>query len=265
MSAPAGATGPAPVRNRSTRLDVLQRRLGHEFADRALLRQAMVHRSYLNENPGEALESNERLEFLGDAILDAVVSRRLYDDYPSASEGWLTEVRSLLVRNETLAERTSVSQPSEAEGWLTEVRSASDLGRYLVMGRGVESQDGRNRPAILGRTFEALLGAVYLDGGWGAAQHVILGALSDQLDAIAIAGVERDPKSQLQQACQAEWHETPRYHTVEERGPAHEREFRVEVRVNGETLGGGEGPSKQAAEKAAAEMALRALPAEAIP
>ena len=249
MSAPAGATGPAPVRNRSTRLDVLQRRLGHEFADRALLRQAMVHRSYLNENPGEALESNERLEFLGDAILDAVVSRRLYDDYPSASEGWLTEVRSLLVRNETLAERAR----------------ACDLGRYLVMGRGVESQDGRNRPAILGRTFEALLGAVYLDGGWGAAQHVILRALSDQLEAIAIAGVERDAKSQLQQACQAEWHETPRYHTVEERGPAHEREFRVEVRVNGETLGGGEGPSKQAAEKAAAEMALRALPAEAIP
>ena len=249
MSAPAGAAGPAPVRRRSTRLDVLQRRLGHEFADRALLRQAMVHRSYLNENPGEALESNERLEFLGDAVLDAVISRRLYDDYPWASEGWLTEVRSLLVRNETLADR--------ARAW--------DLGRYLVLGRGVESQDGRNRPAILGRAFEALLGAVYLDGGWRAAQRVILCALSDQLDAIAIAGVERDPKSQLQQACQAEWHATPRYHTVEERGPAHEREFRVEVRVNGETLGGGEGPSKQAAEKAAAEMALRALPADAIP
>ncbi|MDE2640176.1 MAG: putative dsRNA-binding protein, partial [Chloroflexota bacterium] len=128
-----------------------------------------------------------------------------------------------------------------------------------------EGQDGRNRPAILGRAFEAVLGAVYLDGGWPAAQRVILRALSDQLNAIAIAGIERDPKSLLQQACQAEWRATPRYHTVEERGPAHEREFRVEVRVNGETLGGGAGPSKQAAEMAAAEMALRALPAEAVP
>lgn len=234
---------------RSTRLDLLAQRLGHDFADRALLRQAMVHRSHLNENPGEPIESNERLEFLGDAVLDSVISRRLYDDYPTASEGWLTEVRSLLVRNEALAERAR----------------AYDLGRYIVMGKGVEAQDGRQRPAILGRTFEAVLGAVYLDGGWRAAERVILRALAGQLEAIAVAGVERDPKSLLQQACQAEYRATPRYHTVEERGPAHEREFRVEVRVNGEIMGDGQGPSKQAAEKAAAEVALRALPADAIP
>lgn len=245
------ATDPArvPTHVRSTRLDVLCLRIGHEFENRALLRQAMVHRSYLNENPGEALESNERLEFLGDAILDAVISRRLYDDYPTAAEGWLTEVRSLLVRNETLAT----------------LAQACEMGRYLIMGKGVESQDGRNRPAILGRTFEAVIGAVYMDGGWRAAQRIIFRALAGQLEAIAIAGLERDPKSLLQQACQAEWHATPRYYTVEERGPAHEREFRVEVRVNGETLGGGEGPSKQAAEKAAAEVALQALPTGAIP
>ena len=209
----------------------------------------MVHRSFLNENPSEALESNERMEFLGDAILDAVISRRLYDDYPSAAEGWLTEVRSLLVRNDTLAD----------------LAHACELGRYIVMGKGVEAQDGRNRPAILGRTFEAVLGAVYMDAGWPAVERVIFRALAVQLDAIAIAGLERDPKSLLQQACQAEWHATPSYCTVEERGPAHEREFRVEVRVNGETLGDGEGHSKQAAEKAAAEVALRALPAGAIP
>lgn len=237
------------VRGRRKRLDLLARRLGHDFGDRTLLRQAMVHRSYLNENPDESVASNERLEFLGDAVLDSVISRRLYDDYPTASEGWLTEVRSLLVRNETLAD----------------VAGSYELGRYLVMGKGVEAQDGRNRPAILGRAFEAVLGAVYLDGGWRAAQRVILRALADQLEVIAIAGLERDPKSLLQQACQAEWRETPRYHTIEERGPAHEREFRVEVRVNGATLGHGEGPSKQAAEKAAAEVALRALPAGAIP
>ena len=234
---------------RSTRLDLLAQRLGHDFQDRALLRQAMVHRSFLNENPGEPVESNERLEFLGDAVLDSVVSRRLYDDYPAASEGWLTEVRSILVRNDTLAI----------------LAQDYDLGRYLVMGKGVEAQDGRRRPAILGRTFEAVLGAVYLDGGWPAARAVILRALAGQLDAIAVAGLERDPKSLLQQACQAEWHAAPRYETVEERGPAHEREFRVQVRVNGDILGDGEGHSKQAAEKAAAEAALRALPAGAIP
>lgn len=239
----------AGVRPRSTRLDVLERRLGHRFADRDLLRQAMVHRSYLNENPAEPLASNERLEFLGDAVLDSVISRRLFDDYPTAAEGWLTEVRSLLVRNETLGA----------------IAAEYDLGRYLIMGKGVEAQEGRARPAILGRAFEALFGAVYLDGGWRAAQRVILRALADPLAAIAVAGLERDPKSILQQACQAEWRSTPRYHTVEQRGPAHERQFRVEVRLNGETLGGGEGQSKQAAEKAAAEMALRGLPAHVIP
>jgi ribonuclease-3 len=238
-----------PASGRSTRLDLLAQRLGHDFNDRALLRQAMVHRSFLNENPGDPVESNERLEFLGDAVLDSVVSRRLYDDYPTASEGWLTEVRSILVRNETLAA----------------LAREYDLGRYLVMGKGVEAQDGRRRPAILGRTFEAILGAVYLDGGWRAAQRVIIRALADQLQAIAVAGLERDPKSLLQQACQAEWHAAPRYLTVEERGPAHERQFRVEVHVNGEVLGDGEGLSKQAAEKAAAEVALRALPANAVP
>ena len=234
---------------RRPRLAALERRLGHEFQEPALLRQALLHRSYLNENPGEALDSNERLEFIGDAILNMVVSRRLYDDYPGAGEGWLTEVRSRLVRNDTLA--------LLAEQY--------DLGRYLVLGRGVEAQNGRTRPAILGRTLEAVIGAVYLDGGLRAAQRCVLEALKPELDVIAIAGLERDPKSLLQQACQAHRHAAPTYHTVEERGPAHEREFAVEVRLEGRLLGRGEGKSKQAAEKAAAEAALRALPEDAIP
>jgi len=234
---------------RSRRLDALQRRLGYEFQQPALLRQALVHRSYLNENPEEPQESNERLEFLGDAILDAVVSRRLFDDYPGAGEGWLTEVRSRLVRNETLAD----------------LAQASDLGRWVVMGRGVEGQSGRERPAILGRTFEAVIGAVYLDGGMRAAQRFILRCLEPALAEIAVAGLERDPKSLLQQACQAQWHLTPRYEVVEERGPAHEREFRVAVRLRDDVLAVGEGRSKQAAEKAAAEAALQQLPEEILP
>lgn len=227
----------------------LAQRLGHQFKDPGLLREALIHRSYLNEHPEEGTESNERLEFLGDSVLGAVVARRLYDDYPHANEGWLTEVRSLLVRNETLAE----------------LAANYELGDYLVMGNGVEAQSGRSRPAILGRTFEAVIGAIYLDGGQRAAQRFILRALAPQIEAIGIAGLERDPKSVLQQACQAQWRTTPDYRTVEERGPAHEREFRVEVRLNGDVLADGEGMSKQSAEKAAAEAALRTLPVDAIP
>ena len=234
---------------RSRRSDVLARRLGYEFRDSSLLRQALIHRSYLNENPGEALESNERLEFLGDSVLGSIVSRHLYDHYPNASEGWLTEVRSRLVRNETLGE----------------LARAQDVGRYLVMGRGVEAQHGRERQAILGRAWEALIGAVYLDGGIRSAQRFILRSLAGELETIAVAGLERDPKSMLQEACQAHWQTAPRYFTVDQRGPAHDRDFRVEVRLNGDVLGSGEGKSKQSAEKAAADAALRALPEEAIP
>ncbi len=234
---------------RGRRVDGLAKRLGYEFQDSSLLRQALMHRSYLNENPGEAPESNERLEFLGDAVLGSVVSRHLYDLYPNASEGWLTEVRSRLVRNETLGE----------------LARAQDVGRYLVMGRGVEVQHGRERAAILGRAWEALIGAVYLDGGIRSAQRFILRTLAGELETIAVAGLERDPKSMLQEACQAQWQQAPRYFTIEQRGPAHDRDFRVEVRLNGDVLGSGEGKSKQSAEKAAANAALSTLPEELIP
>ena len=244
-SRPAPSAGPAP----SGALLALQELIGHRFADAALLQQALVHRSYLNEHPERPLESNERLEFLGDAVLDAVISRRLFEDYPHAGEGWLTEVRSRLVRNDTLGERAL----------------AYDLGRFLVMGRGVDVQGGRERPAVLGRAFEAVIGAVYLDGGWRAARRFILRALAEELQYIAVAGLRRDPKSLLQQACQARWHATPVYTTVEESGPAHERQFRVEVHLDGELLGDGGGASKQTAEMAAAERALQRLPEEALP
>ena len=239
----AGTEKPRP-----RRLDLLARRVGHKFADPSLLRQAMIHRSHLNENPGEPLESNERLEFLGDAVLDSVIARRLFDDYPQASEGWLTEVRARLVRNETLGR----------------LAQQYDLGDYILTGRGVEAQDGRDRPALLARALEAVIGAVYLDGGLQSVRRFIFRVLAEDMEIIAVAGLERDPKSVLQQACQAHWRATPSYHTLEAWGPAHEREFRVEVRVNGDPLGVGEGRSKQAAEMAAAEVALRSLPEDAI-
>ena len=227
----------------------LAQRLGYEFRESLLLRDALRHRSYLNEHPEKGTESNERLEFLGDAVLGAVIARRLYDDYPHANEGWLTEVRSMLVRNETLAD----------------VAAGYELGKYLVMGNGVAGQSGRQRPTILGRAFEAVIGAVYLDGGQRAAQRFILRALAPQIEAIGIAGLERDPKTVLQQACHAKWRTDPDYRIVEEEGPPHRREFRVEVCLNNDVLAEGKGMSKQAAERAAAIAALRALPVDAIP
>ena len=126
-------------------------------------------------------------------------------------------------------------------------------------------QHGRERAAILGRAWEALIGAVYLDGGIRSAQRFILRSLAGELETIAVAGLERDPKSMLQEACQAQWRQAPRYFTIEQRGPAHDRDFRVEVRLNDDVLGSGEGKSKQSAEKAAANAALSALPEDVIP
>ena len=149
---------------------------------------------------------------------------------------------------------------------LAEVAERYALGRYLVLGRGVEEQDGRNRPSLLG----ALAGgadrrALRRRRATRPARRLILGALARELEAVAIGGLERDPKSLLQQACQAHWHATPSYRTVRESGPPHAREFLVEVRLGGEIFGSGEGRSKQAAERSAAEAALQRLPEGALP
>ncbi len=224
-------------------LSDLERAIGVRFKNRGLLRQALVHTSYVNENPGLDLGSNERLEFLGDAVLGLVIGKLLYQDFPEVDEGRLTELRAHLVRRDTLARAAARLR----------------LGEYLRLGRGEEAAGGRDRPTNLAHAFEALVGAVYLDQGIDAVERFVHEALGPELATVRERRVPADPKSQLQEYVQSHWQITPTYRTVRIEGPDHARRFTVEVSVGGEVLGAGEGRSKQQAEKAAARVALEAL------
>lgn len=215
------------------------RRAGLTFRDLGLLRRALTHRSYVNEHP-ETLEDNERLEFLGDAALDFLSGAWLYKRFPETDEGQLTRMRSALVRTDQLAE----------------FARRIGLGEALRLGRGEEASGGRERPALLCGAFEALLGALYLDAGLEAVRAFIEPHLAQATEALLEDEALLDARSQLQAWAQAELGETPRYRTIEARGPDHAREFVVEVTV-GETLRGrGVGGSKQAAAQRAAADAL---------
>ncbi|TAK13635.1 MAG: ribonuclease III [Anaerolineae bacterium] len=218
------------------------KRLNLPIQDRLLFARALTHRSYLNENP-EALEDNERLEFLGDAVLDFVVGAWLYNRFPEMSEGDMTRLRAALVRTEALAE------------FAREV----DIGRALRLGRGEEDGGGRVRLAMLCAAFEAVVGALYLDSGVYAVEAFMAPLLEHTTDHILINHHDRDPKSLLQEWAQANGHRPPLYRIVAEAGPDHEKTFDVEVVVGGEVLGQGQGSSKQAASKVAAQMALEKI------
>jgi len=217
----------------------LGERAGLVFSDPSLLRRALTHRSYLNEHP-EALEDNERLEFLGDAALDFVSAAWLYNRYPEMDEGDLTRLRSALVRTEQLA------------AFAREL----GLGEALLLGRGEIASGGRERPALLCDAFEAFIGALFLDAGIQA----VIAFMEPRFRTAAKAVLENesllDPRSVLQMWAQAEHGETPRYETVEATGPDHAREFTIEVRVGGVLKARGRGRSKQEAAQAAAERAL---------
>jgi ribonuclease-3 len=218
----------------------LEARLPFPFKNRELLRQALVHTSYLNENPGIGVGSNERLEFLGDAALGVVVAQQLYKDYPDVDEGRLTELRAWLVRRDTLA------------------RAAAQLGlgEALQLGRGEDAAGGRKRPTNLARAYEALVGAVFLDAGFARARAFVKATLKDEFTALRQKGMPYDPKSRLQEVMQSRWQSTPSYRLVKTEGPDHARRFTVQVVANGKSLGQGEGRSKQMAEKEAAQRAL---------
>jgi ribonuclease-3 len=221
----------------------LEARLRIKFKDPHLLRQALIHTSYLNENPGIGVGSNERLEFLGDAALGVVVAHQLYVEYPDVDEGKLTELRAHLVRRDTLA------------------RAAArfDLGEYLQLGRGEDAAGGRKRPTNLARGYEALVGAIFLDGGIVKARAFIKRSLRDELAKLRQSGMPHDPKSRLQEVIQSRWQTTPSYRLLKTEGPDHARRFTVQVVVSGKPLGTGEGRSKQMAEKAAAQEALNQI------
>ena len=218
----------------------LAKRLRLTFKDPTLLRMALVHTSYLNENPGIDVGSNERLEFLGDAALGVVVAQQLYEEYPDVDEGTLTELRAHLVRRDTLA------------------RAAArlDLGEYLQLGRGEDAAGGRRRPTNLARAYEALVGAIFLDGGLTKVRAFVRRTLKEEMAGLRAGGMPHDPKSRLQEVIQSRWQTTPTYKLVKTEGPDHARRFTVQVVVNGRVLGSGEGRSKQMAEKEAAQHAL---------
>lgn len=217
----------------------LQSRIGVEFKDEQLLITAFIHRSYLNENP-EYKEHNERLEFLGDAVLELVVTEYLYKNYPNP-EGELTAWRSALVKTETIS---SV---------------AKELGYedYLFMSRGESKSTGRARQLILANSFEAVIGAVYLDQGYEVSKDFINRHLLKLLPEIIEKELYVDPKSRLQELAQSKEGITPKYEVLEEKGPDHKRVFTVGVYLKDRKIGEGEGLSKQLAQQNAAEDALK--------
>ena len=224
-------------------LALLQQTLGILFSNLSLLEQALVHSSYINENPGLALASNERLEFLGDAVLDLVVAEQLYQDFPHFSEGEMTRLRAALVCRNTL------SRMAKAIG----------LGDYLYLGKGEETSGGRRKPANLAGAFEAVIAAIFLDRDLATTRDCILRLINPELQKITSRRTIADYKSQLQELIQSRQQLTPTYHVIEISGPDHAREFTVEARIGDTVLGKGSGRNKKAAETEAARLALERL------
>lgn len=223
------------------RLDELQARLGVEFRDPEILAQALIHRSVLRDNPDSGLQSNERLEFLGDAIIGALVAKHLYDHLPAASEGELTLVRTNLVRASTLG------------AWGGSLR----LHEFLRLGRSDESTHRRTR--LLARTFEAVVGAIYADQGVRGVSKFLRPFISAELKRQAPGRPRLDAKSRLQQVSQARFDQIPRYAILSVVGPGHDPTFTVEVTIGEHFRGTATGGTKQEAEQAAAGVALETL------
>lgn len=216
------------------------------FKDKTLLQRALTHRSFLNESRELLLADNERLEFLGDAVIDFVIGEYLYHRYPEMREGSLTNLRAALVRQETLAE----------------FACQVDLGVHLLMGRGEADSGGRSRPAILCAGFEALAGALFLDQGLPAVKKLLFQLIEPVLPELAAQAEAKDAKSRLQEWSQSRLGATPRYQAVSEEGPDHAKLFTVHVIIAGQVYGVGQGMSKQKASQVAASDALQRAAAE---
>jgi len=225
-------------------LDELERRLGVAFRDRALLRQALIHKSLTNDLGESGLGSNERLEFLGDSVLGMLVSEQLYRAYRDRDEGQLTLLRSALVRASSLAE------------WARQL----DLGAFVMVGRGESRAGGRSRDALLSSAFEAVLGAVYVDRGFHAAKKLVIRFLGQELAQVGQRQVV-DAKSRLQQVSQARFAVTPTYEVLDVSGAGHSPVFTVRVRAGGGVSAVAEGRSKQTAQQTAAAEALATIDA----
>ena len=223
-------------------METLEAKLGYTFRDRRLLENALTHSSYANENHSPS-GSNERLEFLGDSVLGMVTADFLYREHPDLPEGELTRKRAALVREESLVE----------------VADRLDLGAYLKLGRGEDHGGGRQRPSIRADAVEAVLAAVFLDGGLGEAKKIIQRFILDKEEEKAAS---QDYKTALQEQIQRESGQVLNYRLTGESGPDHAKVFSVAVELNGKTVGQGQGHSKKEAEQMAAKAAMEAIKAE---
>ncbi|MBX3021309.1 MAG: ribonuclease III [Bdellovibrionales bacterium] len=224
--------------------ETLQGRLGHSFQNTQLLRVALTHRSYHFEHKKDSSGHFERLEFLGDAVLDLVLSETLMNTYPDVEEGTLSKWRASLVNEAALAE----------------IGKSWELGRYLFLGRSEEAQRDNARPRLLASAFEALVAAVYMDGGMEAARALIAREFDDKVKALSLDNeFAQDFKTRLQEWTQKRFHVTPEYRLAQSEGPEHAKHFVFEVIVDGKVLGSGEGSSRKNAEQAAARSAIEKL------
>ena len=225
------------------RLDELSRKLGYAFRQKELLSRALRHASYVNEQGDSSMEDNERLEFLGDAVLDLAVSHLLMERFKESEEGELSKFRATVVD----------------EDGLYQIALRLGLGAYLLLGKGEEQSRGREKPSILANTTEALVGALYLDAGFDATLQIISRLFSPLLERVGTQEMVHDYKSMIQEYTQHAHKTLPDYKLLEESGPAHDKTFKVMLTLNGETLATGKGKSKKEAEQEAAKEAFFCL------
>ncbi len=224
-------------------LDNLEKILNIQFKKKELLKEALTHRSYLNEYPSWPVPHNERLEYLGDAVLELAVTEFLFEQYPEFQEGRMTSLRAALVNRQMLSK----------------IAQGLSLGKFIYLSKGEAKDTGKAREIILSNAMEALLGAVYLDQGYEVIKEFVRRVVLNHLEEVIAFGLERDPKSLLQEEAQEKIKITPTYRILEEQGPDHQKMFTVGVFFNDEMIETGTGSSKQEAEHDAARNALVAL------
>ncbi len=221
----------------------LENILGLEFKNKDLLLNAITHRSYLNEHKEETFDNNERLEFLGDAVLELIISDHLFHTYPDNPEGDLTSFRSAAVRTESLAEESR----------------KMGLGEYLRMSKGEYESGGSDKDYLLANTYEAILGAIYKDKGYDVAKNFVFRTLVPKIKDIVENRLDIDCKTRIQELIQAKFKVTPTYEVIKEEGPDHDKKFLIGVMINDKIIGEGEGSSKQKAEENAASNGIKFL------
>ncbi|MBI3802277.1 MAG: ribonuclease III [Nitrospirae bacterium] len=224
-------------------LTLLQKRLSYSFKAPLRLRQAVTHKSYLNESKDKTVDDNERFEFLGDAVLDLIISEVLIERFPQAPEGDLSKLKARVV----------------SEGTLARVAKEIGLGQYLYLGKGEERTLGREKSSLLANAMEAVIAALYLDGGLAAAREGVMREFEPFLRELTRPEITVDYKTELQELCQKEFESLPTYHVIGESGPDHQKRFEVEIRIRNTPYATAGGKSKKEAEQRAAQITLERL------